>query len=95
MGSTGVSGNTPQAVVDFGNGAYNTEMVTYEGVSMERRDARRIDKIKDDLGFLSYRSARTSLSEAELKQQKELQSELRRYRDKYGISVSWYLPNAR
>ena len=84
-----------EQIVNFGNSDYMKEMVTYEGAQMPRKDARRIDKIKDDLGFLSYRAARTSLTEEQKSEQAQLQDELRKYGKKYNISVGFYLPGGR
>lgn len=71
------------------------EEVKYEGVRMPRKEAKRIDKIKGDLGYLSYRGARTSLSESEKAEREKLQNELRKYGKKYNISVGWYLPGGK
>lgn len=97
MGSVGNQTTSGERVVNFGNGSYMKETVSYKGVQMTREEARRIDKIKDDLGFLSYRSARTPLTEAQVKEREELENELRRYRKKYGneIGGSMYLPGGR
>lgn len=104
MGSVGSreigQSTSSEAVVDFGNGAMQKEIVTYKGVKMERQEARRINSIINDLGYLAYRAvnasyAGNSLSEQEIQEQERLQNELRRYRDKYGISVGRYLPGGK
>ena len=96
MGSIGANkAPASEQVVNFGNGAYMKEMVTYKGVEMPREEARRIDKIKDDLSYLSYRKARTPLTEQQKAEEKQLEDELRRYGRKYNIPVGFYLPGGR
>lgn len=82
---------------NFGNASVMEETVKYgrEGVSMPRKDAKRIDQIKGDLGALSEAFVRRGLTEAERKERETLQNELRKYRDKYKINVSKYLPGGR
>lgn len=96
MGSIGRESTTSGGrVVNFGNAAYMEETVTYNGARMPRKEARRIDKIKDDLDFLAYRAARMPLTEAQQAEQKQLQDELRKYGRKYNIPVGFYLPGGR
>jgi len=99
MGSVGNQTTSGERVVNFGNGSYMKEIVSYKGIQMPREDARRIDKIKDDLGYLSYKVGNYNagqgfpLSEQEKQQRTDLENELRRYAKKYGdIGASWYLP---
>lgn len=84
-----------QKIENFGNSGYKKEIVTYEGKKMPREEAKRIDKIKDDLGYLSYRSAKGELSQADKDKKSELQKRLRTYGKKYGISVARYLPGGK
>ena len=96
MGSIGRESTTSgERVVNFGNAAYMEETVTYKGVQMPRKEARRIDKIKDDLDYLAYRAARMPLTAEQEAEQRQLQDELRRYGRKYNIPVGFYLPGGR
>ena len=88
--------NEPEKVIDFGNGHLKDQIVTYKGVKMTRREADDIDHAKNELDYFSYKAGMGhELSPQEQEDKVKYENQLRRYRDKYGISVSWYLPNGK
>ena len=85
-----------EEVVDFGNGHLKDQIVTYKGVKMPRKDADAIDYAKKELSYLSYAQANgRQLNDAEKADKEKFENQLRRYRDKYHISVGFYLPGGK
>ena len=85
-----------EEVIDFGNGHLKDQEVTYQGIKMTRKEADAIDFAKNELGYFAYRKAKGGeLTRQEQEDEEKYQNQLRRYRDKYGIPVGWYLNGGR
>lgn len=88
--------HSAEEVVDFGNGHLKDQEVIYKGVKMPRRDADAIDYAKKELSYYAYAKAHgRELSESEKAEEEKFQNQLRRFRDKYHISVGFYLPGGK
>ena len=69
-----------------------TEMVTYQGAQVEKQDAKKIDRIIEDLQFIAYKEANKPLNDVDIDIRRQLENELRHYGKKYNdLAVGWWL----